>query len=90
MNIKILLLLQFSTLSCRRTQVRVVPNKRMWAPQAPSIKQCEIRKFMNACVNVGCDCNVFKDVRKKKMYVYVSPCDSMLMLFSRDVYLCGL
>ncbi len=44
---------------------------------------------MNASVNVGCDCNVFKDVTKKKMYVYVSPCDSMLTLFSRDVYLCG-
>jgi hypothetical protein len=62
-----------------------VPDRRMWAQKAPSNQWREIGNCVNACVNINCDFNEFKNVTRKKMYVYVSSCNSLLTLFSRDV-----
>jgi hypothetical protein len=67
--------------------VLTVPDRRMWAQQAPSTQRCEIGSCVNACVNVNYDCNEFKKSKEKIMCVYVSSHNSKLTLFSRDVYL---
>jgi hypothetical protein len=68
----------------------IVPDRRMWAQQAPSTQQHEKGNCVNACVNVNCDCNELKEYDTKENYVYVSPCNSVVTLFSCDVYLCDL
>ncbi len=50
----------------------IVPDRRMWAQQAPSTQRCEIGRCVNVCINVNYDFYEFKECKEKEkcMWMY--------------------
>jgi hypothetical protein len=59
-------------------KVASVPDRRMWAQQATSTQWCEIRRCVNVCINVDCECNKYKECKEKEKCI---ACNSMLTYF---------